>query len=120
MAVPTGADLAPQFIGVLKQADIIAGHAFPSFKSAKQGVIDALLMHTRHLNDFPTQYGLVVLAAVGMAILLYKRIWWPPAVWLLLTVATVYAGAPFRGPIGARSGSSASSSTTIRAGSRRW
>jgi D-galactosaminyltransferase len=101
VAVPTALILAPQFIGVLKQADIIAGHAFPSFKSVKQGVIDALLLHTRHLNDFPTQYGLVVLAGIGMAILLYKKIWWPPAVWLALTVATIYSGAPFHGPIGA-------------------
>jgi D-galactosaminyltransferase len=100
VAAPTVVILAPQFIGVLKQADIIAGHAFPSFKSAKQGVIDALLLHTRHLNDFPTQYGLIVLAYIGMAMLLYKRIWWPPAVWLLLTVATIYAGAPFRNPLG--------------------
>jgi D-galactosaminyltransferase len=99
--VPTALILAPQFIGVLKQADIIAGHAFPSFKSVKQGVIDALLLHTRHLNDFPTQYGLVVLAYIGMAMLLYKRIWWPPAVWLVLTVATIYSGAPFRNPVGA-------------------
>jgi hypothetical protein len=100
-AVPTALILAPQFIGVLKQADIIAGHAFPSFKSVKQGVIDALLLHTRHLNDFPTQYGLIMLSAIGMAILLYKKIWWPPALWLLLTVATIYSGAPFRNPVGA-------------------
>ena len=70
VAVPTALILAPQFIGVAHQADIIAGHAFPSFKSVKQGVIDALLLHTRHLNDFPTQYGLLVLSAIGMAILL--------------------------------------------------
>ena len=97
---PTTVMLAPQFLGVLKQADIIAGHAFPSFKSVKQGVIDALLLHTRHLNDFPIQYGLVVLSYVGMAILLYKRVWWPPAAWLVLTVATIYSGAPFRNPVG--------------------
>ncbi|WP_077087241.1 DUF6541 family protein [Mycobacterium rhizamassiliense] len=101
VAVPTGLILAPQFLGVLRQADIIAGHAFPSFKSAKQGVIDALLLHTRHLNDFPTQIGLVVLVYAGMALLLYKRIWWPPAVWLVLTVATVYSGAPFHNAAGA-------------------
>ncbi len=100
VAIPTAAILAPQFLGVLRQADIIAGHAFPSFKSVKQGVIDALLLHTRHLNDFPTQYGLLVLIYLGMAILLYKRIWWPPAVWLVLTVATIYSGAPFRNPVG--------------------
>jgi hypothetical protein len=100
VAVPTGLILAPQFLGVLRQADIIAGHAFPSFKSVKQGIIDALLLHTRHLNDFPTQYGLLVLIYLGMAILLYKRIWWPPAVWLVLTVATIYSGAPFRNPVG--------------------
>lgn len=98
--VPTMLVLAPQFLGVLRQADIIAGHAFPSFKSVKQGVIDALLLHTRHLNDFPIQYGLVVLSYAGMAILLYKRVWWPPAVWLVLTVATIYSGAPFRNPAG--------------------
>jgi hypothetical protein len=100
VAVPTVLILAPQFLGVMRQADIIAGHAFPSFKSVKQGVIDALLLHTRHLNDFPTQYGLIVLSAIGMGILLYKRIWWPPAAWLVLTVATIYSGAPFRNPIG--------------------
>jgi len=101
VAVPTVMVLAPQFLGVLGQADIIAGHSFPSFKGVKQGVIDAILQHTRHLNDFPTQYALIVLAAIGMGILLAKKIWWPPAVWLLLIVATVYSGAPFRGPIGA-------------------
>ena len=100
VAVPTGLILAPQFLGVLRQADIIAGHAFPSFKSVKQGVIDALLLHTRHLNDFPIQYGLVVLSYIGMAIFLYKKIWWPPAVWLVLTLATIYSGAPFRNPVG--------------------
>jgi D-galactosaminyltransferase len=99
--VPAGLILAPQFIGVAQQAGIIAGHAFPSFKTVKQGVIDALLLHTRHLNDFPTQYGLVALAGIGMAILLYKRIWWPPVLWLVLTVATIYSGAPFRNPLGA-------------------
>jgi D-galactosaminyltransferase len=101
VTVPTVLILAPQFIGVAKQAGIIAGHAFPSFKTVKQGVIDALLLHTRHLNDFPTQYGLIVLSGIGMAILLYKRIWWPPALWLVLTVATIYSGAPFRNPLGA-------------------
>lgn len=101
VAVPTALILAPQFTGVLHQADIIAGHAFPSFKSVKQGVIDALLLHTRHLNDFPTPYGLIVLSAIGMAILLYKRIWWPPVLWLVLTVATIYSGAPFHNPLGA-------------------
>ena len=58
-------------------------------------------LHTRHLNDFPTPYGLIVLSAIGMAILLYKRIWWPPVLWLVLTVATIYSGAPFRNPLGA-------------------
>jgi hypothetical protein len=100
IAVPAVLILAPQFIGVAKQADIIAGHAFPSFKTVKQGVIDALLLHTRHLNDFPTQYGLIVLSGIGMAILLYKRIWWPPVLWLVLTVATIYSGAPFHNPLG--------------------
>ena len=101
VAVPTALILAPQFIGVAHQADIIAGHAFPSFKSVKQGVTDALLLHTRHLNDFRTQYGLIVLSAIGMAILLYKRIWWPPVLWLVLTVATIYSGAPFHNLFGA-------------------
>ena len=99
-AVPALLILAPQFIGVAKQADIIAGHAFPSFKTVKQGVIDALLLHTRHLNDFPIQYGLVLLSGIGMAILLYKRIWWAPVLWLVLTVATIYSGAPFHNPLG--------------------
>jgi len=101
VAVPTALILAPQFLGVAHQADIIAGHAFPSFKTVKQGVIDALFLHTRHLNDFPIQYTLVALSAIGVAILLYKRIWWPPVLWLVLTVATIYSGAPFHNPLGA-------------------
>ena len=101
VAVPTGLILAPQFLGVLKQADIIAGHAFPSFKSVKQGVIDALLLHTRHLNDFPIQFGLVLLCGIGMAIFLYQKIWWPAVLWLVLTVATIYSGAPFHNLAGA-------------------
>ncbi|UMB69897.1 DUF6541 family protein [Mycobacterium paraterrae] len=99
-AAPALLILAPQFYGVAKQADIIAGHAFPSFKTVKQGVIDALLLHTRHLNDFPTQYALVALSGLGMLILLYKKVWWPPVVWLMLTVATIYSGAPFHNPLG--------------------
>lgn len=99
-AVPALLILGRQFVGVAKQADIIAGHAFPSFKTVKQGVIDALLLHTRHLNDFPIQYALVVLSGIGMAILLYKRVWWPPVIWLVLTVATIYSGAPFHNPLG--------------------
>lgn len=98
--VPALLILAPQFLGVAQQADIIAGHAFPSFKTVKQGVIDALMLHTRHLNDFPIQYGLVALSAIGGAILLSKKIWWPPVLWLVLTVATIYSGAPFRNPLG--------------------
>jgi D-galactosaminyltransferase len=100
VAVPAVLILAPQFIGVAQQADIIAGHAFPSFKTVKQGVIDALLLHTRHLNDFPIQYGLVALSGLGLAIMLYKKIWWPPVIWLVLTVATIYSGAPFHNPLG--------------------
>ncbi len=99
-AVPALLILAPQFYGVAKQAGIIAGHAFPSFKTVKQGVIDALLLHTRHLNDFPTQYALVALSGLGMLILLYKKVWWPPVVWLMLTIATIYSGAPFHNPLG--------------------
>lgn len=98
--VPALLILAPQFLGVAQQADIIAGHAFPSFKTVKQGVIDALMLHTRHLNDFPIQYGLVALSAIGGAILLSKKIWWPPVLWLVLTVATIYSGAPFHNPLG--------------------
>ncbi len=101
VAVPTGLILAPQFLGVLRQADIIAGHAFPSFKSVMQGVRDALLLHTRHLNDFPIQLGLVVLCGIGLAIFLYKKIWWPVAIWLVLTAATIYSGAPFHNAAGA-------------------
>ena len=121
VAVPTALILAPQFLGVLQQADIIAGHAFPSFKSVKQGVIDALLLHTRHLNDFPTQYSLIVLSAHRHG---------DPAVQEDLVAGGALAGAD-RGddllggavPQPARRrhrASSASSSTTIRDGSRPW
>jgi hypothetical protein len=103
-AIPTVALLLPQFVGVLQQAEIIAGHAFVTHEGKKKALFDAVVQHTRHLNDFPIQWVLVGLAAVGAIILLVKRIWWPLAVWLLLIVAIVYSSAPFGTPLGAAIG----------------
>jgi hypothetical protein len=100
VAVPTVALLLPQFLGVLQQTEIIVGHAFVTHEGKKRALIDAVVQHTRHLNDFPIQWSLIVLAAVGAIILLVRRIWWPLAVWFLLVVAIVHSSAPFRGPIG--------------------
>jgi hypothetical protein len=58
------------------------------------------VQHTRHLNDFPIQYALIVLAAIGGLMLLTKRIWWPAALWLLLIVSIVYSSVPFGGVLG--------------------
>ncbi len=104
IAVPTVCLLLPQFVGVLAQAEIIEGHAFVTHEGKKRGLIDALVQHTRHLNDFPIQWVLIVAAGVGGLILLYKRIWWPLAVWLGLVVCIVHSSAPFGGPLGAITG----------------
>lgn len=96
--------LLPQFISVRQQEDIIAGHSFLTKLSKKRGVWDAVFQHSRHLNDFPYQYGLMTLAIVGGIIFAYKRIWWPLAVWLLLVVVDVDAGTPLGGPLGAVAG----------------
>ena len=101
VAAPTVLLLLPQFLGVLQQAEIIVGHTFVTNEGKKRALVDALVQHTRHLNDFPIQWALIVLAAVGAVILLVKRIWWPLAVWLLLVASIVYSSAPFGGPIGA-------------------
>jgi hypothetical protein len=101
IAVPTVALLLPQFVGVLRQAEIIVGHAFVTHEGKKRGLIDAVVQHTRHLNDFPIQWTLIILAAVGAVILLVRRIWWPLAVWLLLVVSIVHSSATFGGPLGA-------------------
>lgn len=101
IAVPTICLLLPQFVGVLQQAEIIEGHAFVTHEGKKRGLIDALVQHTRHLNDFPIQWVLVVLAGIGGLVLLYKRIWWPLVVWLGLVVCIVHSSAPFGGPLGA-------------------
>ncbi len=53
--------LLPQFLGVLQQAEIIAGHAFVTHEGKKRGLFDAVVQHTRHLNDFPIQWALIVL-----------------------------------------------------------
>ena len=37
-------------------------------------------------------------------ILLYKKVWWPLAVWLGLVVCIVHSSAPFGGPLGALTG----------------
>jgi hypothetical protein len=100
IAVPTVCLLLPQFVGVLQQAEIIVGHEFVTHEGKKRGLFDAVMQHTRHLNDFPIQWWLIGLAAIGGAILLVKRIWWPLVVWLGLVVCIVHSSAPFGGPLG--------------------
>lgn len=104
VAIATALILLPQFISVRQQEDIIAGHSFLTHLSKKRGVFDAVFQHSRHLNDFPYQYGLMTLAIVGGIIFAYKRIWWPLALWGLLVVVDVDAGTPLGGPIGAIAG----------------
>jgi hypothetical protein len=104
VGVPTLVLLLPQFVGVLQQAEIIVGHAFVTHEGKKRGLIDAMVQHTRHLNDFPIQWFLIVVAAVGAAVLLYRRVWWPLAVWCLLVVSIVHSSAPFGGVIGTLTG----------------
>jgi hypothetical protein len=104
IAVPTVALLLPQFLGVLQQAEIIVGHAFITHEGKKRGLIDAVVQHTRHLNDFPIQWVLIILGAIGAIVLVVRRVWWPLAVWLLLVVSIVHSSAPFGGPIGALTG----------------
>jgi D-galactosaminyltransferase len=104
VAVPTVALLLPQFLGVLRQSDIIVGHAFVTHDGKRRGLIDAVVQHTRHLNDFPIQWGLIILAATGAMIVLSKRICWPLAVWLVLVASIIRSSAPFGGPIGGLTG----------------
>jgi hypothetical protein len=104
IAVPTLAVLLPQFLGVLQQAEIIAGHAFITHQGKKRTLFNAIVQHTRHLNDYPIQNILIALAAAGFVLFLIKRIWWPAAVWLLLVISIVHSSAPFGGPIGAITG----------------
>ncbi|WP_280827756.1 DUF6541 family protein [Mycobacterium sp. OTB74] len=99
--VPALLLLLPQFIGVLAQADIIAGHAFVTHQSRLRVLFNAIVQHTRHLNDYPIQNILIALGAAGGLILLVRRVWWPLAVWVLMMVAIVHSGAPFGGPVGA-------------------
>ena len=95
VALPAALLLLPQFGGILKQADIIVGHEFVTHEGKKRALFDAVVGHTRHLNDFPIQYALMALAAAGGVILLLRKIWWPLAVWLLLVAAIVHSSAPF-------------------------
>lgn len=98
VAAISGLIMLPQFLSVEQQEDIIAGHSFLTYLSKKRGVFDAIFQHSRHLNDFPVQYALIVVAAIGGFILLVKKIWWPLAVWLLLVFMNVNAGTPLGGP----------------------
>ncbi|HEX7322834.1 MAG TPA: DUF6541 family protein [Mycobacterium sp.] len=100
IAVPAALLLAPQLLSVRRQADIIVGHSFLTHEGRKSGLRDALLLHTRHLNDFPIQYTLVALTAVGAVLLLARRIWWPLVLWAVLVLAIVHASAPIGGPAG--------------------
>jgi D-galactosaminyltransferase len=104
MAVPTVLLLLPQFLGVLQQAEIIVGHAFVTHEGKKRALFDAIVQHTRHLNDYPIQNILIALAAIGGLILVVRRVWWPLAVWLLMVVSIVHSSAPFGGPLGTITG----------------
>ncbi|OJZ73723.1 hypothetical protein BRW65_12200 [Mycobacterium paraffinicum] len=104
VTVATGLILLPQFISVRQQEDIIAGHSFLTHLSKKRGLFDAVFQHSRHLNDFPYQYGLMGLAIAGGLVFAYKKIWWPLAVWLLLVLVDLDAGTPLGGPLGALAG----------------
>ena len=100
IGIPTVLVLTPQFIGILRQAEIIVGHAFVTHEGKKKALFDAVFQHTRHLNDFRVQYALIALAAVGGVILLIRKIWWPLAAWVLLVAAIVHSSAPFGTVIG--------------------
>jgi D-galactosaminyltransferase len=104
VAVPTVVLLLPQFVGVLQQAEIIVGHAFVTHEGKKKALFDAIVQHTRHLNDYPIQNLVIGLAGIGFVILLVRRIWWPLAVWALMIVSIVHSSAPFGGPIGSVTG----------------
>lgn len=92
--------LLPQFVGVLQQAEIIAGHEFDTHEGKKKALFDAVVQHTRHLNDYPIQNALIALAAIGFVILLVRRVWWPAAIWLVLVYSIVHSSAPFGGLVG--------------------
>lgn len=100
IAVPAVLVLLPQFLCVLGQADIIAGHAFVDHLGRKRALFAAVVQHTRHLNDYPIQNTLIALAAAGGLLLAIRRIWWPLAVWLVLIASIVHSDAPFGGPLG--------------------
>ncbi|MBI3217848.1 MAG: hypothetical protein HYZ38_28940 [Mycobacterium sp.] len=104
VAVPTLLVLLPQFLGVLQQAEIIEGHAFVTHQGRKRALFDAIVQHTRHLNDYPIQNILIALAAAGGLLLVIKRVWWPLAVWLLMVISIVHSSAPFGGPVGTAAG----------------
>ncbi len=104
IAVPTLLAVVPQFLAVLQQAEIIAGHQFVSHQTRLRVLFSAAVQHTRHLNDWPIQNILIALGAAGGLWLLVKRIWWPAVVWLLLIVSIVHSAAPFGGPLGTITG----------------
>ncbi|MET0702535.1 MAG: DUF6541 family protein [Mycobacterium sp.] len=104
IAVPAVLALLPQFLSVFQQAEVIAGHAFVTHEGKKKGLFDAIVQHTRHLNDYPIQNILIALAAAGGVLLLLRRVWWPLVVWAVLVVSIVHSSAPFSGPLGVITG----------------
>ena len=128
VAVPTLLALLPQFLGVLQQAEIIAGHEFVTHEGRRRALFDAVVQHTRHLNDFPIQNIVITLAAAGGLLMMLGPVWstgnwfldrpprervltprwqavaraplWVAAAWLLMAVAIVHSSAPFGGLAG--------------------
>ena len=56
------------------------GTPFPTYLSKKRGIFDAVFQHSRHLNDFPVQYGLIAVAGHRRGHFSGQEIWWPLAV----------------------------------------
>ena len=104
IAAPSVLVLLPQFLAVLGQAEIIAGHAYTDQLGRRRALFAAVVQHTRHLNDFPIQNMLIALAGAGAVLLVIRRIWWPLAVWALLIASIVHSDAPFGGPLGVLTG----------------
>ena len=65
---------APAIPRVLQQAEIITGHTFVTHMGRKRALFDAIVQHTRHLNDYPIQNIIIGLAGIGFLMLPVKHL----------------------------------------------
>ncbi|MGL4306825.1 MAG: DUF6541 family protein [Mycobacteriaceae bacterium] len=100
VGVLAGLALTPQLIGVMQESGTITAHDYRQPVTKLHALIQGLTQHTRHLEDWPIQFGILAFSAIGLSVLLYKKVLWPLLLWGFFVLTIVHGTNPFHGILG--------------------